>query len=143
MPAEQGSRSPWNRLARLCACVRIPLLVALTGLLPAPRASASPDGIAHLGYPTAVRAADPEGRWVILCQATSDTNHDGAIGFGYDYHGNPRGDEVAPYLEIGVGTRIPIDEFVSCDPTGRYVAVIRSGSLHLLDAETARFVDLG
>jgi hypothetical protein len=92
--------------------------------------------------PTTVTEVSPDGRWVVACQAREDTNGDGVIEVRTSPHGHPSRDEMKPYLFLGEGEGVPIDDFVSRDRTGRYLAVIRGGRLLVVEAHTGAELDL-
>jgi hypothetical protein len=81
-----------------------------------------PIGSAH---PTLVVTADPDARWVVLCQARKDTNRDGKTEVQVGYHGDTYGDDLLPYLVLGSGEGTAIDAFVSSDGSGRQIAYVQ------------------
>jgi hypothetical protein len=91
-------------------------------------------------HPYALLSADPEGRYVVLCQARKDTDGDGQIYVGH-VRNKRVGDEFRSYfIEQGPGE--PIDAFVSRSDSGRYVAMVRAGKLVLYDAGTRQSITL-
>src|SRR5262245_45098586 len=62
-------------------------------------------GTAH---PYTIEAVTP--RFIILCQAREDTNHNGAISVRVEMHGDTGGDELVPYLILsdGPGERLDV-----------------------------------
>lgn len=97
--------------------------------LASPRATA-PIGTAH---PIHVVEHAPDGSWLVVCQARSDTNHDGSTSVEYSLHGD-RGDRFAAYVIHGGGPGTEIHAFANQSPDGHWVAVVRGGKLELHDA---------
>jgi hypothetical protein len=86
-------------------------------------------------HPFILRAFDPRERWTVLCQARSDTNGDGKIEVHAGHHGGLFGDAMVPYLILGGGAGTQIDTFIGASPDRRWLAVLRSASLELVDSE--------
>lgn len=97
----------------------------------APIAPARDIGTAH---PLTLQELDPDGRWLVICQARSDTDGDGKIDVDVGHHGDLYGDAMVPYLVFGDGPGDAIDTFVSRSRDGRWLAVIRNKALELVDA---------
>jgi hypothetical protein len=93
--------------------------------------------------PTIFWDADPKGRWVVLCQARGDTNHDGVLGSIQGLHGTTLGDPMTLYLVRGTGEGEAIDYFLGRDPTGRWLAIERGGAVDILDMERGTHLSLG
>jgi hypothetical protein len=106
---------------------------------PAPRAGSGPIGTAH---PTLLVDADPEARWVALCQARKDTDADGSIRVGLGYHGDTYGDALEPYLVLGDGDGTRLDDFVSASADGRHVVVVERSRLVMIDVVRGQRLDL-
>ncbi len=77
--------------------------------------------------------AAPTGHWVAICQGRVDTDGDDVVFVQLGSHGETHGDELRSFLIREPGEGEPIDEFVDSDRSGRYVAVVRSGRLVVLD----------
>ncbi|MCY1040545.1 hypothetical protein OV208_04350 [Corallococcus sp. bb12-1] len=77
-----------------------------------------------------------DGRWLLSCQARTDTDGNGRIQIFFGNHGEIFGDAVRMYLFLEPGAGIPIDALLATDPTGRFLALVRNGTLLLLDLET-------
>ncbi|RKG94069.1 hypothetical protein [Corallococcus terminator] len=90
-------------------------------------------GTAH---PFLLNASAQDGRWLLACQARTDTDGDGRIQIFFGNHGEIFGDAVRTYLFLEPGAGIPIDALLATDPTGRFLALVRDGTLLLLDLET-------
>ncbi len=93
-------------------------------------------------HPFVFQAAASDGRWVVACQAREDTNGDGKLEVLYNLHGGTRGDALLPYLFLEPGEGERLDDFLTSDPTGRYLVVVRGGSLRLLDTHTGQDTEL-
>jgi hypothetical protein len=104
-----------------------------------PPHAADPIGTAN---PLVFQAADPDARWVALCQARSDTNHDGAVRVDVGYHGDVYGDRMSLYLVRGSGAGEEIDDFVATDPSGRHVVFVRHGKLVYFDAAKGSMAEI-
>ncbi|MCP3136847.1 hypothetical protein [Pyxidicoccus xibeiensis] len=102
----------------------------------APVLDASPSGDYGTEHPFVLQGAAEDGRWLIGCQAREDTTGDGSIDVGFGHHGSLIGDALRPYLFLEPGPGIPIDEVLAEDPTGRYLALVRDGTLRLFDTNT-------
>ncbi len=87
-------------------------------------------------HPLLFQRAARDGRWVIACQAREDTNGDGKLEVRFGRHGDTYGDALAPYLFLEPGEGERLEDFLAADPTGRYLVVVRGGSLRLLDTYT-------
>ncbi|PTL84889.1 hypothetical protein [Vitiosangium sp. GDMCC 1.1324] len=102
--------------------------------------AAPPTGLQREGgpfgtpHPFVFQAAARDGRWVVACQAREDTNGDGKLEVLYGMHGDTRGDELVPYLFLEPGAGERFEDFLTADPTGRYLVVVRDGSLRLFDS---------
>jgi len=116
-------------------------------------ATSSPDtGLIGIDAPTVFIAADPEARWVVYCQALSDSDHDGAIDVWFGEEGESIGDDLTLLLTLGRGQGTEIAAYWGKDPTGRYLVVEHAPSdsaahqdqrLLLIDAQTGSRIDLG
>ncbi len=100
---------------------------------------AGPIGTPH---PIVLQTAATDGRWVVACQAREDTDGDGKLEVRYGQHGDTRGDALAPYLFLEPGEGERLDDFLTADPTDRYLVVVRGGSLRLLDTYTRADTEL-
>ncbi len=109
---------------------------------PISRIVAGTDTTLGTAHPTVIAMADPQGRWAVLCQAREDTNGDGRIGIDVGYHGGLRGDQMRPYLVVGGGPGIELDQPVARSGNGRWLAYIRGGRLILWDATDGTNTDL-
>lgn len=103
---------------------------------------AAGSGVLGTAHPFVFVRADPRARWVVACQAREDTNHDGRIEVGIGHHGDVFGDEMKPYLFLGGGAGLALDDFVAAEPSGDRLAFVRGGRLLVLDAETRTTLDL-
>jgi hypothetical protein len=101
-----------------------------------------PDVEIGTAAPTLVQAVAPDGRWVAICQARVDTNHDGYLETRIGPHGDPYGDKLVPYFVEGKGPGRPVDDFLGADPSGRFVALLIHGRPTLRDTTTGREVAL-
>lgn len=82
---------------------------------------------------------DPARRWVVVCQARADTDHDGVV--GNVTHPDPMvalGDAPATYLVLGSGPGRPIDAVVRVAHDGDHLLVRIDGALAVVDATTRR-----
>lgn len=90
-------------------------------------------GTAHQAY---VTAADPMGRWVLICQARADTDENGWIHFGIAEHGINEGDKASLYLVRGSGEGEAIEGLIARDGSGRWLVIGRGHhEILLLDLE--------
>lgn len=96
-------------------------------------------GTAHPGL---VEAVDPAGQWIVVCQARSDTDHDGKIETFIGVEGDPYGDDLVPYLVVGGGEGSPLGTLVAVDPAWRYVLGAPKGHATLFDTRTRTTIDL-
>lgn len=85
-------------------------------------------------HPIVVVATSPQRRWAAYCQARSDTDGDGAIRVSFGRHGDTFGDRLDAFLKYDDARELPIDDFVAGDPQGRFVVVVVSRRLVLVDA---------
>ncbi|MCC6215291.1 MAG: hypothetical protein IT376_10505 [Polyangiaceae bacterium] len=83
-----------------------------------------------------IEDADPDGRWVALCQARADDDRDGRIDVRIVERGATAGDRLRLYLVQGAGEGAPIDALLARDPAGRHLVVSRGGRATLVDATT-------
>ncbi len=93
-------------------------------------------------HPVLLVASSPDARWTAFRQARRDTNGDGSISFSWCSRG-VAGDRFDLYLARGAGPGEPIDDLVAGSRDGRHLALVRGGSLRLLDTLTGAEVDLG
>ncbi|QRO03079.1 hypothetical protein JRI60_50730 [Archangium violaceum] len=140
-----------NFRALLASALLLPACAAQrasTPSTPEPTASAAPTGLQReagpigTAHPIVLQAAATDGRWVVACQAREDTNGDGKLEVRYGQHGDTRGDALAPYLFLDPGEGERLDDFLTADPTDRYLVVVRGGSLRLLDTYTRADTEL-
>jgi hypothetical protein len=88
-----------------------------------------PDGVAiGTAHPFKLIDVDPGGRWVALCQAREDTDGDGKIVVAEGWHG-PRGDVMRPYLALGPGPGLAVDDLIGADRSGEHIVLIRDARL--------------
>ena len=107
-------------------------------------------GCAHLtgarvgaAVPMAVVTSARNGRWVVACMATEDTDHNGRLAaywsdtepFG------PSGDRMRTYFLEGAQPGFPLDDWLGADATGRWVAFVRKGRLIARDTVGGRELD--
>jgi hypothetical protein len=111
---------------------------------PAPAAGHLPIGSGDFGTagPTFLRAADPGERWLALCQARSDTDGDGKVEIHVGHHGAIFGDKMDLYLVLGGGAGTPIDALAGSSEDGRWLAIVRSGKVELVDAQSGEIFEL-
>jgi PQQ-like domain len=95
--------------------------------------ASAPDGKIGTAHPLLFQEVASDASWVGVCQARQDTNHDGSVSVMLGHHGDVLGDEMQPYLIVGSGAGLGVDEFLGSDPTGRYVAVRQGACLDLID----------
>jgi hypothetical protein len=105
-------------------------------------AQTSPDGSIGTAHPFVFQEAASDGRWILLCQAREDTDHDGAISVMTGRHGESLGDSMRPYLVVGSGPGAPFDEILAVDPTGRFIAARNDACLSLIDTRRKTAVGL-
>lgn len=91
--------------------------------------------------PVAWLASSPTGHWTALCEAPHDTDGDGKLQVTVTQRGAFEGDSLRHALYVGEERHL-IDEFVGADPSGRHVAYVHEGALHLLDTTTRQTVHL-
>ncbi|RYZ39927.1 MAG: hypothetical protein EOO71_18050 [Myxococcaceae bacterium] len=109
------------------------MLSACASRGPAFFASSANYGTAH---PFLLMASAQDGRWLLACQARRDTDGDGQVQLSSGNHGELFGDTLRTYLFLEPGAGLPIDALLATDPTGRFLALVRDGTLLLLDLET-------
>lgn len=112
---------------------------SVTTAAPRPPRANVPKGSGTYGtaHPTYFRGFDTRGkRWMALCQARRDTDGDGKIEVSSGHHGGLYGDDMALYLVIGGGEGTVIEALVSRSDDDRWLAILRDGTLELVDVET-------
>jgi len=104
----------------------------------------APGPIAYgTAHPSILEAADPAGRWLVICQARADTDGDGQIATLIEpHHGSPHGDALVPYLVIGGGEGTAIERLLGVDPQSRFVVGRPNGRVTLYDTRTGSATDL-
>ncbi len=85
--------------------------------------------------PIAWIASAGAGHWTAVCEAPRDTDGDSKLRVRITQHGQFDGDTLQHVLYAG-SVRHVIDEFAGADPSGRYVAYVAHGDLHLHDTTT-------
>jgi hypothetical protein len=93
-------------------------------------------------HPILLQRAAEDGRWVIACQAREDTDGNGALEVRFGRHGDTYGDALFPYLFLEPGAGERLEDFLTTDPSGRYLVLVRDGSLLLLDTYTRTETEL-
>lgn len=88
--------------------------------------------------PIVIEASDPDGRWVVACQAREDTDGDGEVAIHLGLHGDTYGDAMTPFVIIGRGDGEPIDAFVDQTTDGNWIAAIAGGALVVIDGRTGQ-----
>ncbi|MCB9589979.1 MAG: hypothetical protein H6718_31485 [Polyangiaceae bacterium] len=101
-----------------------------------------PEGSIGAAGPLLLQRASGNHRWVALCQARTDSDGDGEVGFRVGPRGEINGDALASYLVRGAGEGLPLEEFIDADPSGRWLLFRRDGKLELFDDYSAKSVDL-
>ncbi len=96
---------------------------------------AAPDYQQAIGTPHPVQrsAAADSGRWIVACQARSDTDGRDGIHVELGFHGDISGDAMVPYLFRGGGEGQAIDDFVAASQDERWLLVLRKEKLVLVD----------
>jgi hypothetical protein len=89
-----------------------------------------------------VAASSPDHSWVALCQARRDTDGDGVVQTTLGAQGELLGDRLEGFLVTEPGPGAPIESFAGSDPSGRFIAVVRSGHLVLRDNGRRSELDL-
>lgn len=84
-----------------------------------------PIGTAH---PFKLVDSDPHARWVVLCQAREDTDGDGKIVVG-DHYPRMQGDALRPYLILGPGPGIALEDYIGSDRTGEHLVFLKHDRL--------------
>lgn len=103
---------------------------------PAPLEATHPEGSIGKAGPVALLATSPAGNWIAVCEASQDLNGDGKLAVNLSQHGEFEGDPLRQVLYLASKAE-PIDEFAGADPSGRHVAFVRAGVIHLLDTVTS------
>jgi hypothetical protein len=136
-----GSRPGPPAAAKPAVATRTASAPAVTQLVPPPAVAATSVafGTAH---PVVLEAAAADGRWAVLCQARTDTDGDGRVSVTLGARGELLGDKMQGYLVDGSGAGEPIDEFVTSDVAGRFVAIVRDGRLLVIDRLERKTMDL-
>lgn len=94
------------------------------------------DGQIGTAHHAIVTAADPQGRWVLICQARVDSNGDGWIHFGFGAHGINEGDEAGLYFVRGSGEGEAVTGLIARDASGRWLVLGRDhDEISLLDLD--------
>ena len=117
-------------------CVVLSVGVTACG---APQTTTSPSAVTPWGtaHPYRTVALPPDGRWALICQARSDTNHDGQIAIDYSIHGDQGGDEMTAYLIAPDSNESVVENFLGMTRDGRWLAVVEHGRPVLI--ETTRW----
>src|SRR5215471_11643595 len=89
-----------------------------------PARPSDPTPVWGTAHPYYIVNLPPDGRWVVLCQARSDSNRDGRIEVDYSIHGDDDGDVLSPYLIDDRGHEQPIRSVLAADPTGRWLVIV-------------------
>lgn len=116
---------------------RLSLLVLAT----CTRVSSAAPGDIGAAAPTSGILVPDSGRWLVLCQARADTDHDGKLSVQYDIH-RTHGDQVDTYLVLDTGFGERIDYPAARSAHGEWVAVVHDGKLELIDGATFHRVPL-
>ncbi len=91
----------------------------------------APDGAIGAAASVIVEALAADGSWVLLCQA-QDTDHDGTRSATF-MDGYVMGDRMVSTLVLGSGEGAAIDAPLATSVDDRWLAVWRTGGLHLID----------
>lgn len=102
----------------------------------------TPTGQFGTSAPMMLHTSAPDGRWLSWCEARQDTNGDGHLRVLVNPQGALEGDTSSMFFAVGGGSGRPIDSFVSSSRDGRYVALIESGRLVVLDTVSHTKLDL-
>ena len=90
------------------------------GTRPVPElARSASDGSIGTAHPFIFEDVASDGSWVDVCQARQDTTGDGVIQVSIGHHGDVLGDEMQPYLIVGTGTGLAVDELLGNDLDGQ------------------------
>src|SRR5262245_20937871 len=107
----------------MCQRLCVVLLAACGAMAPIP----STPAVGTTG-PYELRASPPDGRWLVVCQARTDSDHDGKLEVYWEIHGEAGGDQLIPYLVDDRGRETVLDNVLAVDPKGRYLAAIEHGA---------------
>jgi len=105
-------------------------------------AIALPDSISKPGAPVVFERAAPDGRWIVLCEATLDSDGDGAVKSAISPFGVYSGDQLDRVLSFASGERVAIEDLLATSPDGAWLVVVRAGRGELWNARTQTQVDL-
>jgi hypothetical protein len=91
-----------------------------------------------------VGAFDPQGRWVLFCQAEGDSMGAGGTEKPLDSQSSFLGGEFRPYFARRSSEIAPVTALLAASPNGRYVVLFSpSSGPELLDMETEQVESLG
>ncbi len=86
-------------------------------------------------FPTRVVARDPLRRWLVVCQARSDTDGNGVLA-ARERQNWDGGDELSPFLFLPGEAPIQFDGFLGHEEDGRLVMVSRGHRVLVIDVNT-------
>ncbi|MFO7177560.1 MAG: hypothetical protein DIU78_002565 [Pseudomonadota bacterium] len=99
--------------------------------------------VTTLDAPITVEAVAPDGSWVAVCEASTDTNADGRLAVEVAPRGELHGDRLERSLRLWNGRVFPIDDLFAASPDGRWLVVRRAHRTELFDTSAGTLVDLG
>ena len=102
---------------------------------PAARAPRAPAGEIGTAHAVIVERVARDGGWVAFCQARTDTNGDGNVAAELGPGGKLGGDTPQRYFARGAGAGETIDDLLAHDDSGRWVVIVRAGSVSLIDTD--------
>ncbi len=108
-----------------------------TGRWPDP---VSPDGAIGADASVKVESLAADGSWLLLCQA-QDTDHNGTRSTTF-MEGLAIGDRMLPTLVLGSGEGGSIDAPLATSVDDRWLAVWRTGGLHLIDVRSRQVTEV-
>lgn len=133
-PGRGGAATPRGSVEK-----RVPAASEEVAVATAPaQGAATAAGAIGGAYPTTVERAARNGRWVVYCQATEDTDRNGELAVTVGPRGELRGDELTPYLAVGNAEPLPIDALWAVEPSERWLAVKLAGQAVVVDTNDGR-----
>ncbi|MFZ5896685.1 MAG: hypothetical protein ACOY0T_36855 [Myxococcota bacterium] len=133
-PATAQTRKP-NGALPLPAAAQNAVLPAVPAAPTVEKGSLPPAG-APVAGPLRLEAAAPDARWLVVCQARSDTDGDGRLTVTSSEQGEARGDRMLRYLEFASGEEQIIDELLARSEDGRWLVLKRTDTVELYDTLT-------
>jgi hypothetical protein len=92
--------------------------------------------------PLTFEAAAPDGHWIVVCQARTDSDRNGQLEVKVSPRGELTGDALQRYLELVSGDELELEDLLAASADGRFLVLTLAGRAVLYDTTSGTRTDL-